>query len=367
MRHALLTLATACSFRGPALAPADGDLSPDAIVVPACVGAACDRVRIAIHHELVAAPLTDFPVLLHVTGLAGAAPTGFDLVFTDGVTRLAYERERFSGGDLLAWVAVPALSAATDTILYLYSGDPNPTVDQQDPTHVWDAHFEGVWHLDGTARGSADVVVATSHADHGTDIGNPMLGVPGKIGGAVGFDGIDDGLGIPASPGLGLAGTTGTISLWVRWAMSNKPTSQRLLMTSNTFAGDGNGYEWAINNLDYYYFYPADAGAENYLASLDPFLDTAWHLAALTLDLAARSVGMFVDGRRLSPVIDNLPQWWTRTATSGDWLWGGGPTRRLFEGAMDELHVSSTVRSDAWLTTEWNDQHDPDAFAAITR
>ena len=357
MRLALLpVLATACGFHGAPLA--GDDVAPDADPVPSCHGAACHRLRIAIHHERVAAPLQDFPVLLHVVAADLAHATGPDLVFTDGAAVLPYERVAFAGTELVAWVHVPALSPTADTVLYLYYGDPAAS-DGQDPTHVWDSHFEGVWHLDGA------ITDATAHANTGTTIGGPVLGVPGAIGTAVRFAGDDDGLIVPASAGLARAATAGTISLWVSWTKSAGSVNQRLLMSTNTFDGDSTGFEWAINSLGYYYFYPADAGANNYAGLPDPFTDNAWHLAALTLDLATKTVGMYLDGQPLAPDMNGPATLWTHAATSGDWLWGGGPTRRRFTGMLDELRVSSVVRSAGWLATEWANQHDVDGFASV--
>lgn len=367
MRLALCwVLATACSFHGATLDPDAGDAPRDADLVPACHGAACHRLRIAIHHALVAEPLQDFPVLVHVADPDLANAHGTDFTFTDGAQVLPYERVAFAGTDLVAWVGVPALSPTADTVLYLYYGDP-AAADGQDPTHVWDAHFEGVWHLDGTASGTAAITDATAHANHGADVGGPQLGVPGALGNAVQLDGIDDGLVIPASTGLGAAATTGTISLWVSWTQSLNTVNQRLLMSADTFAGDGTGFEWAINGLGYYYFYPADGGGNNYTGLPDPFSDGAWHLAALTLDLASRTVGMYLDGQPLTPDMSGLATLWTHAATSADWYWGGGPTRRRFTGLLDELRVSSVVRSPGWLATEWNNQHAVDAFATVGR
>ena len=119
------------------------------------------------------------------------------------------------------------------------------------------------------------------------------------------------------------------------------------------------------NGIAQYYFYPADAGGSNVVEVANPFTDRVWHLAALTLDLASRHVGMYLDGQPLTPAQDNLAGLWTRAATSADWQWGGGPGRRFFSGTMDELHVSSVVRSAGWLATEYVDQHAPAAFATI--
>ena len=82
------------------------------------------------------ADLTDFPLLITLTdvdlkdaahaGHVGQADGG-DLLFTsaDGTTQLDHEIESYdpATGTLVAWVKVPTLSPATDTVLYLYYGN----------------------------------------------------------------------------------------------------------------------------------------------------------------------------------------------------------------------------------------------------
>src|ERR1700693_6215409 len=75
------------------------------------------RKPITIHFGQV--PNTDqvnFPVLITLASDSGltahARSDGFDILFTssDGSTKIAYERERYASGTLVAWVKVPALS-----------------------------------------------------------------------------------------------------------------------------------------------------------------------------------------------------------------------------------------------------------------
>ena len=89
------------------------------------------RKAITIDHTKVSANQTNFPVLINLASdaslAAHARSDGFDLLFTasDGATVLPYEREQYTNttGALVAWVKVPILSSAADTVLYLYYGD----------------------------------------------------------------------------------------------------------------------------------------------------------------------------------------------------------------------------------------------------
>ena len=108
------------------------------LLVPAWSG----RKQIRVDHQKVTAPLADFPVLVTTTdsdlrtivnGGQVAGADGSDIVFTaaDGTTRLAHELVHYNGatGEVAAWIKVPVLSAATDTVLYAYFGNPNAAAD----------------------------------------------------------------------------------------------------------------------------------------------------------------------------------------------------------------------------------------------
>src|SRR5687768_704636 len=84
-------------------------------VPPDALGASY-RKRLTIPAGSVMAPLGDFPVLVRMEGdadlAAHAAPDGLDLAFRDAAGELlAFERDHWDagGGDLLAWVKIPAL------------------------------------------------------------------------------------------------------------------------------------------------------------------------------------------------------------------------------------------------------------------
>ncbi len=151
-----------------------------------------NRKAITIHHSQVSgtSSLVNFPVLVSVTdaNLATVAnggnvgkPDGSDILFTasDGATELAYEMESYNGstGQVIAWVNVPALSPAADTVLYVYYGNP-AAANQQNAAGVWNSNYEGVWHLpngsvlsgnDSTANGNNAALVERHVSRSGRD------------------------------------------------------------------------------------------------------------------------------------------------------------------------------------------------------
>lgn len=103
---------------------------------------------------------SNFPVLVNLSSDAGlsshALASGNDIMFTssDGVTKIPYQRESYSGGTLAAWVKVPVVSATQNTVIYMYYGNPGAS-DQQDASNVWDANYAGVYHVNEAGSGSA--------------------------------------------------------------------------------------------------------------------------------------------------------------------------------------------------------------------
>jgi biopolymer transport protein ExbB len=365
------TLLGACSFDPNAARDASsGDDTMDLPTLPACVGTACRRRTITIDHtKVTGGPHVAFPLLVRLSDpdlQNTSAPNGFDIVFTsaDGATKLAYEREPFVGGELVAWVAVPSVSSEADTAIEMYYGDPAAAVDAQDPAGAWDASYQGVWHFE--ELGTLEITDSTTHANHGTAQGGLTLGAAGKIGTAAQFGGIDGCVRVPQSTSLDQAGAIATLELWVYWTNTVITSYQRLLLTNNSFAGDTTGPEWATNPSGYHYYYPSNAGAtSNYVAIVNPFVNMTWHHLALTQDFAARSVAMYIDG---SPVVfddANVATSWLKLATPGDWYWGGAPPRNAFAGMMDEIRISSVVRSAGWIATEHANQRSPSTFYSV--
>ena len=112
---------------------------------------------------------TNFPVLFNSTdpllkttanGGHVTNANGYDIIFTSdaaGAQPLPFEIESYSGstGTLIAWVQVPTLSSATNTVIYLFYGNSSITTSQANQTAVWDSNFKGVWHLPNGTTSSA--------------------------------------------------------------------------------------------------------------------------------------------------------------------------------------------------------------------
>ena len=134
------------------------------------------RKTITVKSGQVPSTQTNFPFLVNLASDAGlsahARSDGFDILFTisDGTTKIAYEREKFTSttGALVAWVNVPSVS--NGTVIYMYYGNPGETTDQQAASGaVWNPNYAGVYHIDEPGAGTAgEYKDATSVANNGT-------------------------------------------------------------------------------------------------------------------------------------------------------------------------------------------------------
>ena len=175
--------------------------------------------KITIDHTKVQADQTNFPVLLYEGSDADLADyaqdNGNDIVFVDqwNLSQYNHELEKFDGdtGELWAWVKVASLSSTSDTILYMYYGNPD-CVNQENVTGIWDSSYEMVQHLDETSGATFD---STIHHNDGTPQGGITQNVAGKIDGADSFDGSDAAISCRTSESLNVTSQV-TVEAWVQ-------------------------------------------------------------------------------------------------------------------------------------------------------
>jgi len=274
------------------------------------------------HTNVFGTDQTNFPVLINLasnTGLQNhAQASGNDIRFTasDGVTLLSYEREKYTGatGALVAWVKVPLLSHATDTVIYMFYGNSGAS-DQQNASGVWDANYKGVWHLDQTPTGAAGDIVDSTGGVNG-----------GKV---VGFE--------------------------------------------NTQTGTGSAnYDRHIyfntNGKAYFGSYNTSSSTAQVAASTNALNDGQWHFLVGYRDNTAASIGLYVDGVLQATTASSAGQSYTGWYRFGDYKlngWPGVAGDGYFSGGVDEIKVSHFIRSPGWIQTEYTDQASPGTFYSL--
>ncbi len=150
------------------------------------------RKKITFNNSAAAENLTNFPVLVKLTGssfdFTKAQNSGQDIRFTDSdaTTLLSYEIEKWdnSGQEAIVWVKVPQIDSASNTDnMYMYYGNSSAS-DSQSASSVWDANYQSVLHFKETANPYPD---STSNGLNGANINTTTT--TSQIGQGVSFNG----------------------------------------------------------------------------------------------------------------------------------------------------------------------------------
>ena len=322
-----------------------------------------NRKKITIDKDKVDADLTGFPILFSVTDtdLKVARSDGFDFVITkaDGTTEVPYEREKWDGdtGELILWFKGDILDL-TDVDFYIYYNKPTST-DKADPTNVWDSNYKNVWHMDGTGSTITD---STSNNNDKSLPSSWAWDSAGEISAGLAFTAQQKGGGDQISLGIN-EGNDFTIEFWIEGDAA--PTSDGF---GDTFIirgsiwnglGVGNFGNAPSAKIDFTSYggccrgpFSTDFGA----SQADFYTLTLIHdtPSAGTATLKVYKNGAIQQTEELTQ------------KTSGSIRLGSSSSSHYQLGvSIDEFRASKTVRTAGWISTEYNNQNDPDAFVSF--
>ena len=329
----------------------------------------------------------DFPLLLDFTDQDlhnHVQADGDDIAFYSGTEWLDYEIELFDQGvtqaHLVAWVRIPSLSNSADTTIYMYYG--NSTMEaQQNPSAVWNSNYKAVWHLNATMLDS------TSNNNDGTNYGandvSPFIGHSLDYNGAASNGDYSD-MGSGSSIDNVFNGGA-TISAWIYPEGWGGGSYGRVLAKSSVTDGtDGwvlcvDGVSPATEQLIFYRGIhstapPADTRGLWYTGDYT-IKKNQWNYVVVTYDDSVCDNYPII-------YIDNLKYDYTNLTTDpappttgyaqddssqavyiGNY--GGAAKDRTFDGVIDEVRISSGIKSSGWILTEYNNQYNPDSFYSL--
>jgi RHS repeat-associated protein len=322
-----------------------------------------------------------------------ANPNGYDIIFStdpNGQTRLDFEIEQYNPatGQLVAWMRIPTLSHSSDTIIYVFYGDPAITTSQANPAGVWDSSYQAVYHL-GSLPATLLASDSTNYANNASFTN--LTAVPGQIDGSAALDGATSFLEIPStafpSYPTGIYSNIGVDTTWNNTAFTAtfgiwfKTSSWGGLL--NQTAGDSCGELLGIC------LFPApeqpgtnpygswasllDVNFDGYLEgrgvgpSMKVYNDDNWHYAAVTFENGVNN--LYADGELIATgsqaTFGYSPNYayfvGTEDAESDTSSLDTQPWKYL-PGQIDEISVSSTARSSDWIQTQYNNQSSPSPF-----
>jgi hypothetical protein len=321
------------------------------------------RKKITIDSTNVSGNLTNFPLLIDLpddNNLAGKAQiSGNDITFTDAnQNKLSHEIECFNSanGHLVAWVKVN-LSSTSDTILYMYYGNPL-AANQQNKSDVWDSHYKMIQHLNEKTGTYYDSTVNSNNC-----YGGVRQGVDGKIDSAVNFDGNNDY--INCSMNSSLLFDTNIDFTMEAWVKNIEPTagSSKYQRIINIGAGSGSDVSFYTNTDGRLRFifgsgYGSPAGGTN-------IRDGNWHHVVAVFDRDYGAVQSWVDGVKQNNVSMSL----TNNAGTDNFSIGKAPNYPIYpdcwNGVIDEVRISNTIRNASWISTEFKNQNIPGTFYSV--
>ncbi|MHA2197470.1 MAG: DUF2341 domain-containing protein [Promethearchaeota archaeon] len=313
--------------------------------------------------------LYNFPLLISILDRDlhdDVQPNGNDIAFAKGSIWLDHEIELFNRdyntthAELIAWVQIPSLSPNVNTNITMYYG--NLTMGtRENPIGVWDSFYKGIWHLkEDPADPAPQFQDSTLNNNAGTafDLSSSNQ-VDGKIDGSIEFDDLNDRcVNISHHSSLQLSSDI-SLSAWVNTTDSETDVDVIVakwgnpILQRNYWLGkiDENYLAFYVNNTEYV------------TVDLNLINDGKWHYITGVADSSNNLLRFYIDGVEINN------SYYTGTSITGasDLLIGRSPGEILQEwnGIIDEVHLSNTVRSSNWIATEYSNQDDPNNFYNI--
>ncbi len=296
--------------------------------------------------------LTSFPVLIKLDSsridYANTQNSGQDLRFTDtDGTDLAYEIEKWDeSGTSYVWVKVPQVDSNSNAdYVQMYYGNASAS-DHQQASSVWSSGYGAVWHMKET---SGTTAADSTGNNNGTKTGatDPNPVTTGQIDGAQDFSG--DSVSVPSSASLNLT-TQITMSGWVT-ADSMTTWNSVLMKSSSSSWADGYGIYFNGTLCGFVTSYSV-----NKVCNAFPPTATPRYLV-VTYDGA--NMKMYLDGAQVATAAMSVAIS-TNSAALGIGTGAGGAYN--WDGIIDELRISSTARSAAYVAASY--KGDKDLYAS---
>ena len=281
---------------------------------------------------------------------------GGDIRVTNSAgTELAREIETINTGASTGVLWFKANSISDSAYYYIYYGNAaatEPAVTDPDGSQaVWDTNYKSIWHL--SDAGPTYAYDSTSNNNKGTQSGGVTFGVAGKIGTATSYN---------ASNYVNVSSiafpSQGTIDFWMNpsdMANYRNPFSSDTSNTGIRFEENASG------NFGVVIRYSGGADVHTYLSS--GLATGAWRHISLTWNSSTNNVKGYLDNNL---VFDQSQTNWPtsfpniRIGTGFDYS-----TTRSWKGSVDEVRLSSIVRTTDWIKTEYNNQSSTTGFYSV--
>jgi hypothetical protein len=282
----------------------------------------------------------NFPVLVKLNSqrinYADMKSDGSDLVFvdSDGITVLNYEVEVWdTSGDSYIWVQVPRIDAnSTSDSFWMYyeSSAVAPAVVS---ANTWDSNFVGVWHLTTLANSTSATITATN---------NGAQSVSGLAGKSFSLDGGSNFLDLGNPAGVPTALTQRTLCVWAKPAALSSTSTYMVSYGANIST-----QAFSIGVIDNLVF--GDFNSTTKIkGSQEVVKPGVWSHYCFHFD--GNLATLYVNGEATSS--NSRLDAWNLVRNSfyvGRGINGSG----YWNGLIDEMRLSNTIRSPTWLKLEY--------------
>lgn len=281
------------------------------------------------------------------------------VTLSDEVTEVAREVSGFSVGLTAGslYFKATGLSASVNTDYYVYYGNAAATEPSAGSTfgknNVWTS-LTCVFHLDESGSPAVCSKTGTSAAQTG-GVGFAAIG---KLRGSCDFAGGDDEL--VAGNTFGITAAALTLSAWINPdAAPHDGSICGKCDTDNT-----HGFYWrlAVSTTTTEMRLVVGDNATNAGTNSDPDVIGAGTLTHVAVTYDGAFARFYVNGVLKGNTVDALTT--VPTNSTGPFTIGNFPAFNFhpFVGLLDELRMATTVRSQNWITTEYNNQNAPGTF-----
>jgi hypothetical protein len=252
-------------------------------------------------------------------------------------------------GAMELWVNNGTLSHTVNTVLYICIGNSAVTTYQSTATSTWDGNYVGVWHhANGSTLSGND---STSNGNSGTV--NSASAATGQIDGGGSYNGSSASIGPMSGSSLDITGSI-TCSAWINSAAFATGSYQDIV--GKGYDGTNEQYIFRVDtsnkSIGWFTYTGGLLHGFNNTATFTWAVNT-WHLIVGTFNGSTWYLN-FDGGATTFSNSDSTAPVHTAQATYIGAETVTGTPGRFFKGLLDEVRISSTNRSAAWITAEYN-------------
>jgi len=226
--------------------------------------------------------------------------------------------------------------------------------DAQAASAVWDVDSVGVYHFNGSANDSS--------TPNQNGVTTSVTYSAGIVGQAATFDGITSGINVGSDASLdNVFASGGTISTWINPVGWGEGGFGRIVeKAANSIGGGGYGFQIAGTtpaNGQILFEHGFSGTVGRWRTNPGTISLNSWQNIVVTYDNSSASnvPAIYINGIQQSLIFSSTPVGTASSDAAQNLVIGNSSNAsdRTFDGQIDELQISSTIRSSDWVTQQY--------------